>query len=65
MVAHTSIFDPPRQTFLLENEAHEAFFFPSTKFLLEANILASFCLIFPLQTLFLHSFINFDLHLSL
>ena len=40
------------------------FFFPSTKFLLEANIFTSFCLVLRLLTLFPHSFINLDLHLS-
>ena len=63
-VAHASTSNPERQTFLLENQRMKTFFFPSTKFLLEANIFTSFCLILPLLTLFLYSFINLDLHLS-
>ena len=45
-------------------EAWSLIFFPSTKFLFEANIFTSLCLILPLLTLFIHSFINLDLHLS-
>ena len=62
-VAHTSIFNPPHQTFFLENQCMKPFFLSFYKGLTSSNYFYIF-LFDSSFSLFLHLFINLDLHLS-